>query len=171
MEINSQVEDVDRLNVRDEMRIRILTIADHAALAEGKLYISGSGVGTVFMPQMPGAIMAPLFLVIRVYVPYAETSEPHSLTIRFLTEDRQPVGPPETDPMIRLENLEVGRRPGTRPGDESSFDFAVGLMGFPVQVETETRTYFHVDVDNGRVIDSIALKLVQVQPMAIQRAP
>jgi hypothetical protein len=150
-----------RLPDRDRVRLRIFTLADHAAAPpDGKLYIGGAGVHSLPMPNVPGPIMAPLFLVVRLFVPYLATGDPHSLRIRILDEDAQPIGP---DPVAEFADVETGRAPGTRPGDENVINLVVGLTGFPVErmFEREIRVRIHLDVD-GNEMDTLPLKILRI---------
>src|SRR5947209_7082812 len=107
----------------DRIRVRIFTLADHAAgPPDLKLYINGAGVHVVPMPNAPGPIMTPLAVVIRLYIPYAQTTEPHGIIVRILDEDSEPVGP---DPIFQAPNVELGRAPGTRAGDENAVNLVL----------------------------------------------
>ena len=141
---------------QDRPEVRIFTLADHAATPpDGKLYISGAGVGQMWLPQIPGPL-GPLWLVVRIRVPWHMTSEELPVRVRLLDADRKPVGP---DPLFE-EKAEVGRPPGFRPGDESSVNAVLGLQGFPVQAEGTV--YFHLLVAGG---------LLSVLPLKIARRP
>ncbi len=140
----------------DRLELRVFTLADHAATPpDGKLYINGAGVEQMFLQQIPGAL-GPLWLAIRVRVPWNMTSEQMSLTIRALDADRNPVGP---DPLAQA-NLEVGRPPGLRPGDEIGLNLAVPVTGFPVQ--GEGTIYFHL---------LVAERTLGVLPLKVRRLP
>lgn len=148
------------LPAQDTLRVHIFVLADHAASStDQKLYINGAGVHGLIMPNLPGSIMTPLSLVIRVHVPYLDATDPHHVRVRILDEDQQPIGP---DPIADIQNVELGRAPGTRPGDENAINMVLGLTGFPVQrsVERELRTRVYLEFD-GRVLDSIPLKLLR----------
>lgn len=137
----------------DRVQIRILTLADHAAAhPDGKLYISGAGVHQLWLNTIPGNF-PPLFLVLRVYVPYRQTIEPLRVVVRIWDEENTPIGP---DPVLDLPNVEIGRAPGTRPGDENSANVLVGLTGFPVQAVG--RCHVRVEID-GDVVGRLPLAI------------
>ncbi len=140
----------------EQLVVRIFALADHAAVPpDGKLYINGGGVDQMFIPVLPGAL-GPLSLAIRVRVPWHLTSEPLTLIIRALDADRKPLGP---DPIVSAE-VEVGRAPGVRAGDEVAVNLAIPLTGFPVQ--TEGTIYFHLQV---------ADKALAMLPLKVRRFP
>lgn len=158
-----QIPDVQLPDV-ERVRIRLFTLADHAATPpDGKFYVSGGGIHNMGMPT-PGPIAAPLFLMIRLAIPYHDTNQPHHLRLRLLDEDRQPVG---QDPLVNFENLEVGRAPGTRPGDENSINVVIGLTGYPIErtISRELRCLLHLEFD-GQELDTLPLKLIHVPQQA-----
>lgn len=152
-------------DMQDRFIVRIFTLADHAAALpeSGKLYINGAGVDQVFMQQVPGPL-PPLWLAIRVRVPWHMTSEPFLLQIRVLNADRKPIGP---DPLIEA-NPELGRPPGLRPGDEIAMNVAVGLTGLPIPAEGSI--YFHLVVAK-QILGVLPLKVRRVPAFAASPAP
>ena len=139
----------------DRLEVRIFTLADHVATPpDGKMYISGGGVDQMFLTQIPG-VLGPLALAVRLRVPWHMTSERISVQVRVLSADRAPLGP---DPAMRAD-IEVGRPPGTRPGDEIGVGLAVPLTGFPV--EEEGSIFFHLIVNDTTL---------SVLPLKVQRA-
>jgi hypothetical protein len=140
----------------DEFTLRIFTLADHAATPpDSKLYISGAGIDTMWLQQFPGT-MGPLFLAIRLRVPWRFTSDPIPIRIRVLDGDRRPVGP---DPLLD-GSVEVGRAPGQRPGDELAVNLTVPLTGYPVQIEGTV--FIHLIVA-GETLGVLPLKLSRLQ--------
>ena len=73
-----------------------LLLADHAEVAEGKLYINGGG-WTVTPQPMPFAI------AMYVEVPWDQTNTKHSMLLELLDVDGHPVTVPESDDPIRVE--------------------------------------------------------------------
>jgi hypothetical protein len=139
---------------RDELLVRVFTLADHAVTPpDGKLYMNGGGVDQMLMQQIPGGL-GPLSMAIRIRIPWHMTSELLNIQLRALNADRQPVG---QDPLMNAD-VEVGRAPGLRPGDENCVSLAFPLTGFPVQ--EEGTIYFHL---------SVAGKALSVLPLKIQR--
>ena len=140
----------------EELLIRVLTLADYAVTPpDGKLYIAGGGIEQILIPEIPGQL-GPIYLAVRVRVPWSKTSEPLPFLVRALDADREPVGP---DPLLRGV-AEVGRAPGQRPGDELGVNLVVPLGGFPVK--EAGNMYFHVVV---------ADETIGVLPMKVDRAP
>ncbi len=154
-----QGEDDIALPVPEQMRVRIFTLAEHAmAAADGRLYISGAGVTNLNMANIPGPITFGLFLVVRLYVPYHDATLPHRVRLRVLDEDARPVG---QDPLFDVGNIETGRAPGIRPGDESAINLVLALNGFPVQREGRARVYLEVD---GQPLDSLPFRISMTRP-------
>jgi hypothetical protein len=145
----------------DNLKVRILTLADHAVVAQDqKIYINGGGVAQMGIPEFPGQL-GPLWLAIRLHIPWNMTSDSTTLRIRVLDADRNPVGP---DPIVE-GNMEMGRAPGLRPGDENPFNLAVPLIGFPVQAQGVL--YFHLIIGS----ETVGVLPLKVSPLAaVQRS-
>jgi len=140
----------------DRVAVRIFTICDHAAVPpDGKIYIHGAGVHQLYVPQLPGQLRT-LFLVVRLAFPWHMLGEPHTVNIRALDLDRNPVGP--TDPLLTTP-FELGKPPGHRPGDESAINICAELSGLTVQQPMTLR--FHLMVDDNP-IGSLPLKVLQL---------
>ena len=147
---------------QDRLEVRIFTLADHAAIApDGKIYMNGGAVAQVFLREIPGQL-PPLWLVVRIRVPFHMTSDQVPLRMRLLDADRRPFGP---DPLVE-GNPELGRPPGFRPGDESAINVVLDLAGHPVA--REGTVYFHLIVAD-RELSALPLKVVRVP--ATQAAP
>jgi hypothetical protein len=141
---------------RDRIEVRIFTLCDHATVPpDGKIYMNGAGVNQIFLAQMPGPLRA-LFLVVRLSIPWHMLGEPHTMRIRALDPDRNPVGP--TDPLLTTP-FELGRPPGHRPGDESAINVCAELGG--LQVDRPKTIHFHLEVDEDP-ISSLPLKIAQM---------
>jgi hypothetical protein len=150
-------EPATQLNER--VAVRIFTLCDHATVPpDGKVYMHGGGVNQVFVPQLPGAIRN-LWLLVRLSIPWHMLGEPHTIRIRALDLDRNPIGP--TDPLITTP-FELGKPPGHRPGDESAINICAELTGLSVEQPMTLR--FHLMVDDEQ-IGSLPLK---VQPVPTQ---
>lgn len=138
----------------DDFAIRVFTLADHAAVTpDGKLYISGGAVERIFLPQLPGPL-GQLWLAVRIHLPWRYTSNRLRVELRALDADRNPVG---QDP-IAIADVEVGRAPGQRPGDEIAVQFALPLTGFPIPTPGESKVYFHLVVE-GEVLGILPLQV------------
>jgi len=97
----------DAINRKTE--VDYLLLADHAAVAEGKLYLSGGGWDRVAPPAFPHHMVIGIAVGIRV--PYTETDESH--TVRILLERGD-----DAASVFQIDgDLEVGRPPGTRGRD------------------------------------------------------
>ncbi len=122
----------------ERFEVRIYTLADWAAIPpDGKLYIGGGSVDQMYVADIPGSL-GPLYLAIRVRVPWRFTSQELPIQVRVLDADRNPVA---GDPFLG-GTIEVGRPPGARPGDEMTLQLVAPVTGFPVRAE-ET-LYFHL---------------------------
>jgi len=142
--------------LQDRVAVRIFTLCDHAAVPpDGKIYIHGGGVHQLFVPQIPGPLRT-LFLMVRLSIPWHMLGEPHTVRIRALDLDRNPVGP--SDPLI-VTPFELGRPAGHRPGDESAINICAELNGLLIQQPMTLR--FHLLVDE-ETIGSLPLKVVQM---------
>lgn len=141
----------------ERFTVVMFTLADHAeAVAEtGKLYINGAGVGTVWLRQTPGQL-PPLFIALRLRIPWHKTTEPFSLRIRALNADRTPI---DRDPILDVRP-EVGRPAGVRAGDEMAMNAVVGLGGLPIK--EHGTIYFHLEVE-GEVIATQPLKVAPIR--------
>ena len=71
---------VDR-SINRRAEIDYLLLADHAAVVQGKLYLSGGGWDRVSPAEFPHQMMIGIAAGIRV--PYTETDDPHSVGIRL----------------------------------------------------------------------------------------
>jgi hypothetical protein len=132
---------VDELTSTDEPVVRMFVIADHAATAsDGKLYLNGAGVDQVIVPESARRLPTPLYLAIRIRVPWHMTSESLRLRVRALDSDRRPFGP---DPLVDGQ-MEVGRAPGARPGDELAFNVAVQISG--MAIPDSGPIHFHLEL-------------------------
>ena len=136
----------------DRLEVRIFTLADYVATPpDGKLYISGGGVDQMMMQEIPGNL-GPLALAVRIRVPWHMTSDTVSVQVRALNSDREPI---DRDPIMGAD-VEVGRPPGARPGDEIAIGFVVSLLGFPVREEGSI--HFHL-IANGETLATLPLKV------------
>ena len=93
-------------HLQDRLAVRIFTLCDHAVVPpDGKIYIHGGGVHTLYAGQIPGPLRS-LYLVVRLSIPWHMLGEPHTVKIHALDLDRKPVSP--TDPLITTP-FELGR--------------------------------------------------------------
>jgi hypothetical protein len=147
--------------LHDRVAVRIFTVCDHATVPpDGKVYMHGGGVNQVFVPQLPGQIRS-LWLMVRLSIPWHMLGEPHTIRIRALDLDRNPIGP--TDPLITTP-FELGKPPGHRPGDESAINICAELTGLSLEQPMTLR--FHLMVDE-ETIGSLPLKVQQMPPQVM----
>jgi Family of unknown function (DUF6941) len=140
----------------DRGAVRIFTLCDHASVPpDGKLYMHGAGIHQLYVQQIPGSLRA-LFLVVRLSIPWHMLGEPHTVRIRALDLDRNPIGP--TDPLLTTP-FELGRPPGHRPGDESAINICAELSG--LQVDRPMTLRFHLFVDDDP-LGSLPLKVMHM---------
>ena len=142
--------------LQDRLAVRIFTLCDHAVVPpDGKIYIHGAGVHTLYAAQIPGPLRS-LYLVVRLSIPWHMLGEPHTVKIQALDLDRKPVSP--TDPLITTP-FELGRPAGHRPGDESAINICAELNGLTIQQPMTIR--FHLLLDD-RAIASLPLKVMEM---------
>lgn len=109
------------------VRIETLMLANHAEAINGLLYISGGGWRHHWRQKPHGdeaVPSAPLGIAISVLIPWSDTNQKHSLTLRIEPEDGG-------DPLVKIDGeFEQGRPPGEPPGSDQR---AVMAMNLPIQ--------------------------------------
>lgn len=106
-----------------------LLLCDHAAVAEGKLYISGAGW------SVTGPDPAPSAIALKLDVPWDLTNQPIEIHLRLVTQDGAPVlqgGPEGPVPVEVSARLEVGRPVGIPAGTPIDAPLAVNLPALPL---------------------------------------
>ena len=106
----------------------MLTLANHAEVQNGLLYLSGAGWDTVTRSYQEGKKPRPqhFSIALSVLVPWMETNQPHRVVIRVEDEDGL------NKLMEATANIEVGRPPGKVPGSDSRSPLVVsGIVHFP----------------------------------------
>lgn len=112
-----------------------LLLCDHAAVADGKLYIHGAG-WTQINPAPSSFGIAVI-----VGIPWDRTNVTLKINLRLETEDGHPVvqgdllGEAESPVEFEAE-LEVGRPPGLKHGTTINFPLAVQHPGLPLAADT-----------------------------------
>jgi hypothetical protein len=106
-----------------------LIVADHAAVAEGKLFINGGGWNSVNLMQIPSPIGFSVALIISV--PWAQAEQNHTLAVELqgprgelMALGADQVGDPVTE--IR-GNFSVGRPPHVVPGEDIVIPVALAV--------------------------------------------
>lgn len=150
-------------------------LADHAMVSEGKLFMNGAGITDIMStPQAPFVISVHLGVVVRV--PYTATNQQHTIRVRLLDADEQPVKPfaPGQDasafPDLELANqITVGRPPQLTPGDEQAVALAFGIGNVPL--ERDGSYHFSIEVD-GAEATRLPFRVHRAQqPSLIQQFP
>src|SRR5579859_4636166 len=110
------------------MRVTMM-LADHAQVADGKLFISGGGWSSC----APGPVSCSVALLF--HVPWQDTNEKISFSLRLVDEDGHPVTQPGPQGQLPVQvngQLEAGRPPGLAPGTEIAVPMAFNTMlGLP----------------------------------------
>ena len=109
-------------------RIELLTLANHAEVQNGLLYLMGAGWDTVTRAYKEGKKPRPqhFSIALSVLVPWMETNQPHQVVIRVEDEDGL------SKLMEATAKIEVGRPPGKVPGSDSRSPLVVtGIVQFP----------------------------------------
>lgn len=131
------------------MRVTML-LADHAVVAEGKLYVSGGGW------SIKGPAPSPSAIAMKIDVPWDRTNSQMKLLIRLLGEDGEPVlvpGPTGMVPLTIEGEFEVGRPPGLKKGTpiDVPIAFPIGPIPLPpgrytweLRLDGETQDDWHL---------------------------
>ncbi len=109
-------------------QIEILTLANHAEVQNGLLYLMGVGWDTVTRSYKEGAKPQPqhFSIAVSVLLSWAEHNQRHEMVISVEDEDGH------HKLMEASANIEVGRPPGKVPGSDSRSPLVVtGLLQFP----------------------------------------
>jgi hypothetical protein len=118
-----------------------LLLADHAVVAEGKLYVNGGG-WSVTSPGAPSAI------AIKLDVPWDRTNQRLHLRLRLVGQDGEQVtvpGPEGPAPVEIGADAEVGRPAGLAPG--SDIDFPLAFQIGPLPLQPGQRYQWVLDID------------------------
>jgi hypothetical protein len=112
------------------MKVTIM-LADAAQAVNGKLYIIGGGW------SMTGPAPAAYAIALKVEVPWDETNKRHTLILRLLDEDGQPVriaAPSGEQVVLEIPaDFEVGRPAGVRAGSPIDMPVVVNIGPMPLQ--------------------------------------
>ena len=122
------------------MRATML-LADHAVVADGKLYVNGGG-WSITSPGAPSAI------AIKLDVPCDRTNRPLRLRLRLVGQDGEPVmlpGPEGLQPVEIIGEAEVGRPAGLAHG--ADVDFPLAFQIGPLPLGAGRRYEWLLDID------------------------
>lgn len=109
-----------------------MLLCDYAEELGGKLYIMGAGWSQLRTPNQP----SDMALAIKISVPWNQANEPHTLMIRLVTEDGDPVPNERGEEVIVGGKVEVGRPPGVRPGSSLDLPLAARFTGLVLEPGT-----------------------------------
>ena len=124
-------------------------LADWAESINGKLYIQGGGWSRV--QAAAGPIRCAL--AIKLGVPWTDANTQHSLVIRLVDADGQPVVPGEGLPAVQIDaQFEVGRPPGLVPGTALDVTMAPNFLGLPLPVG---RYRFTLELDGNPLPEGV----------------
>lgn len=119
-----------------------LILCDYAAVAEGKLYVSGGG-WTVTGPQP-----TPSALAVLLHVPWDLANTKLAFHLRLLHEDGLPVtqpGPLGETPVEIGGDFEVGRPPGLRRGTPLAVPLAINIP--PLALRPDSRFSWELNLN------------------------
>lgn len=128
------------------MRVTMM-LADHAQVADGKLFISGAG----WSLAGPGPVACAVALLF--HIPWESTNEPIAFTLRLLDEDGTPVrqpGPQGGQEVQAGGQFESGRPPGVAPGTEINVPIAFNTV---LQLPPGSRFTWVLEI-NGQTDDT-----------------
>jgi hypothetical protein len=111
------------------MRVTMM-LADHAQVADGKLYISGGG----WVLGSPAGLTSAIALLF--HVPWERTNHQTSFMLRLVDADGHQLSKQGPDGPLPIEvggTFEVGRPVSVRPGSEINVPFAIstGMLQLP----------------------------------------
>jgi hypothetical protein len=118
-----------------------LLLADHAVVAEGKLYINGGG-WSVTTGGAPSAI------AVKLDVPWDRTNRRLQLRLRLVGQDGEPVtveGADGPQPVEIAAEAEVGRPAGLAHG--ADIDFPLAFQIGPLPLQPGQRYQWVLDID------------------------
>ena len=106
-----------------------MMLCDHAAVAEGKLYVNGGGW------TQTGPAPAPSAIAMLIDVPWDQTNEPLSFNLSLHSADGEAVtqqGPAGQVPIEVGGQFEVGRPVGVAPGTPITVPLAINVQPIPL---------------------------------------
>jgi|ERR1700744_4013110 hypothetical protein len=138
-----------------------MILADHAQVADGKLFISGAGW------SMCGAGAAPCAVAVIFHVPWQETDRRTSFSLRLVDADGRPVFQPGAQDGMPVQvngHFDPVQPPEAAPGAEVNVPVGFNIV---LQLEPFTRYSWVLEVE-GRTEDSwqvtFATRQAQIAP-------
>ena len=119
-----------------------LLLADHAVVADGKLYINGGGWSVTGPTPTPSAI------AVKLDVPWDRANQKLQLRLRLIGQDGEPVTVPGPDGPAAIEingDAEIGRPAGLVHG--ADIDFPLAFQIGPLPLEPGQRYQWVLDID------------------------
>ena len=120
-----------------------MILADHAQVADGKLWIAGGGWSWI------GHVNCSFGVGMLVEVPWDRLNEKHQFRLELLDADGQPVIPIRTDgveePVVVEGEFVGGRPPEQRPGTPVTIPLAMNVHG--MQLEPEQRYQWQLSIN------------------------
>ena len=120
-----------------------LLLADHAVVADGKLYINGGGWSVTGPTPTPSAI------AVKLDVPWDRANQKLHLRLRLIGQDGDPVtvpGPEGPTPVEITGDAEIGRPEGLVEG--ADIDFPLAFQLGPLPLEPGQRYQWVLDIDD-----------------------
>jgi len=105
----------------DKIHVQAFFLADHAEAVKGKLYVTGGCWDRLTVTSLP-VVHPHLSVAVSLRVPWTQTNVEHNFRLELRDEDGQ-----LTDLKPLEGSLEVGRPPGTTPGQSLPFVLAIGI--------------------------------------------
>ncbi len=118
-----------------------MMLADHAQVADGKLFISGGGWSTC------GAGPTPCSVAVIFHVPWQETNEKISFSLRLVDEDGRGVMQPGAQDGLPVQvngHFEARRTPEITPGTEINVPMSFNII---LHLAPSSRYSWVLDVD------------------------
>lgn len=135
-----------------------ILLADHADVANGKLYLNGGGWENLTVNQ-PLPISHPCGIAVAFSIPWNETNQKHPMAIALADEDGRE--------FVTVEGeLEVGRPPGIPLGQAQRIQMAVNLL---IQIE-KLGAYVVSTRLHGQPSSAITFRAIAGPGLAMQAA-
>lgn len=136
----------------DGIRARAFFCADHAALADGKLYVNGGFWDRLNFPVYP-QVLASMTVVAVLEVPFRDYHRDHDFALLMEDADRRLLP-------LRVEaQFRVGSDPQMRYGDPTILSIPIPVNSLVFERPGDYAFVLHVD---GKEIDRCRFRAVQV---------
>ena len=145
-------------NIIQQPRIESFMAADAAEAVNGKLYLMGGNIDTVFAPTFPALIRFSFAAILRV--PWGDTNRRFPVEGRIASFDGDEMGWE-----LRGE-IEAGRPAGARVGGEISISLAA-----PVQFEASAAVDFTLSLTFAGDQRGIPMRVLAMPGPAVQIGP